>query len=215
MQRFGRTDAVQKPEIGLLVPAPKNLRRQRFTRGHAGSDRRKVRLLARKMLQIGGIKRRHAEIERWPESFDQWKAGRRAGAMFVQHRGGADPKWEREIVAKSIREKQLRLGVKDIVLTNAQCLDAEPLTGDGHVTMAMDCPFRSTGGAGRVEPEAAIFGGCRHGIELRLTLREQRGKRIPLALGMQSVTRRPQWRVRSRRQIRGSRPARPRWNRRS
>ena len=126
-----------------------------------------------KMLQIGGIKRRHAEIERRPESFDEWKAARRAGAMVVQHRGGADPKRKREIVAKSIREKQFRLGVKDVVLTNAQGLDAEPLTGDGHVTMAVHGSFRRAGGAGRVEPEAIVFGGCRYGFELRLALREQ------------------------------------------
>ena len=57
--------------------------------------------------------------------------------------------------------------------------------------MAVHGPFRRAGGAGRIEPEAIVFRGCRHGFELRLTLREQRGERLPFALGAQNVTWRP------------------------
>ena len=143
------------------------------------------------MLQIGRIKRRYAEIERWTGLFDQRKTGCRAGAMLVQYRRGADPKRKGEIVAESIGEKQLRLGIEDIVLAYAQGLDAEALAGDRHVAMAVHRPFRRSGGAGRIEPETIVVGGGRRSVELRLALCEQCGKRLPFALGTKHAARRP------------------------
>jgi hypothetical protein len=57
--------------------------------------------------------------------------------------------------------------------------------------MAVHSSFRRAGGAGRVKPEAIVFGCRRYRFELRPTLREQCGERLPFALGTQNITWRP------------------------
>src|SRR5450759_2896963 len=100
------------------------------------------------MLQVCGIKGWHSKIERRPKLLDKWEARRWARTMLIQYRRGADPEWKRKVIAKSIRKKQFGLGVKHIILPNAQRFNAKPLTGNDHITMAMNCRFRLPGGAG-------------------------------------------------------------------
>ena len=189
VQRLGRADAVQDPQAGFLVPAPQDFGRQRLAGGDAVPDEGQVRLLAREMLQVGGIERRHAEIERRAVARDQRKARGRAGALAVEHRGGADPERKGHVVAEPIGEEQLGLGIEDVVLANAERLDAVALAADRHVAMAVHRAFRRAGGAGRIEPEAVVVGGGRHGGKARLALLEQFGQRARGTFGAQHAAR--------------------------
>ncbi len=185
MQRLGRADAVEDDRAGPLLPAPEDVGGQRLAGRDAPADRRQVGLCLVERGELGGVEGRHAEIQRRLVFLDHLEGHVRRRPRRGQDRGAADPQREGHGVAEAVGEEQLGGREADVVLADAQRVDAVELAGHHHVALAVD---RALGKAGRsrgIEPEGVVLGGTGMGLERRIDAAEP----LQQVVGQQHVRR--------------------------
>ena len=189
VQALGRSDPVDDVEPGGGAPAFEQRRRQRLAGRDAEPHAGKVRRRALQRLQLRGIERRHAVVDRGPERFDGGEGRGRRRPVRAEHRRAAGPERECHGVAEPVGEEQLGGGEVGVVPGDAERVDPEILAGHHHVAMAMNGALGRAGRSRRIEPEGRV-GGCgrRRGQSIQ-RFGKPRGEGIALAFGGQCMRR--------------------------
>jgi len=118
-------------------------------------------------LQLRGVERRHAEVERGAEPRDGLEGVLRGGPYVEQDRRCACPQGEGHGVAEAVGEEQLGRREDHLVLAHAQDAAPEQLAGHDHVAVSVDTALGPAGRARRCRARSTERSRPRHRLEFR------------------------------------------------